>query len=233
MDRVVFWVTDGLSAAPVVALGAALLWGVLSVLLSPCHLGTIPLVVGMVGSSKRDATGRGQGALLSFSFAGGMLVAIALLGVAVSMAGFAVAGLSEVTNYVVATIFLAAGLYLIGLLPLPLPSSTPRVGKRKGAGAAAGIGLVFGLGLSPCTFAFIAPILGVSFSSAAASPFRGMALLFAFGVGHCGVVALAGSSTDLVQRCLDWNEQSRAVTVLKSISGVLVLLAAGVLVYTA
>jgi cytochrome c-type biogenesis protein len=233
MDGVVFWVTDALSAAPAVALGAALLWGALSVLLSPCHLGTIPLIVGMVGASGRDAAGRGRGALLSLSFAGGMLVAITILGAVVATAGFAVAGLSKVTNYVIAAIFLAAGLHLLGLLPLPLPSLSPKASERKGAGAAAGLGLVFGLGLSPCTFAFIAPILGLTFSSAAASPFRGVALLLAFGIGHCGVIGLAGSSTALVQRYLDWNEQSRAVTVLKAVSGVLVLLAAGALVYTA
>ena len=233
MDHVVFWVTDGLKAAPAIALGAALLWGVLSVLLSPCHLGTIPLVVGMVGSSDRGAGERGRGALLSFSFAGGMLVAVALLGVLVATAGFAVAGLSKITNYIIAAIFLAAGLYLIGLLPFSLPSLSPKAGKQKGAGAAAGIGFVFGLGLSPCTFAFSAPILGMTFKSAAASPLWGVALLLAFGIGHCGVIGLAGSSTDLVRRYLDWNEQSRALFVLKTISGVLVLLAAGALVYTA
>jgi cytochrome c-type biogenesis protein len=55
----------------------------------------------------------------------------------------------------------------------------------------------------------------------------------AFGIGHCGVIGMAGSSTELEQRYLDWNEQSRAVNVLKIISGLVVLVAAGVLVYTA
>lgn len=233
MDRLLFWVNDGLSASLFVALGAALLWGIFSVLLSPCHLGTIPLIVGMVSSPGKGTEARGSGALLSFSFAGGMLIAIALLGVLVSAAGLAVAGLSGITNYVVAAIFLVTGLHLLGVIPLPLPSFSLRAGQRKGVGAALGIGLIFGIGLSPCTFAFLAPILGVSFTGAAANPLRGFALLLAFGVGHCGVVGLAGSSTAFVQRYLDWNETSKALTILKGVCGVLVLLAAGVLVYTA
>jgi cytochrome c-type biogenesis protein len=232
MGGVLFWVTDGLSASLVVALAAALVWGVFSVLLSPCHLGTIPLVVGMVGST-RGSGGRGRGALLSFSFAAGMLLAIAVLGAVVATAGYAVQGFSAVTNYVIAAIFVAAGLHLVGLLPLPLPALTVKAGTRKGVGAPVVIGFVFGLGLSPCTFAFLAPILGVTFSSATTNPLRGIALLLAFGLGHCGVIGLAGSSTEFVQRYLDWNEQSMALTALKTICGVLVLVAAGVLVYTA
>ena len=233
MDRVLFWATDALSSSLIVAFGAALLWGVFSVLLSPCHLGTIPLVIGMVGSSTRGSTGRGRGALLSFSFAGGMLVAIAVLGILVATLGYAVQGFSAITNYVIAAIFLAAGLHLIGILSIPLPSLMPKTGKRKGVVAALAIGFVFGLGLSPCTFAFLAPILGVTFGSATTSPVRGMALLLAFGVGHCGAIGLAGSSTEFVQRYLDWNEKSKALTVLKTVCGVLVIVAAGVLVYTA
>ncbi|HJX63095.1 MAG TPA: cytochrome c biogenesis protein CcdA [Polyangia bacterium] len=233
MDRMLFWATDALNSSLVVAFGAALLWGVFSVLLSPCHLGTIPLVIGMVGSSTRGSTRRGRGALLSFSFAGGMLIAIAVLGVLVATLGYAVQGFSSITNYVIAAIFLAAGLHLVGIVSIPLPSLTPKAGKRKGVVAAVAIGVVFGLGLSPCTFAFLAPILGVTLGSAATSPLRGMALLLAFGVGHCSVIGLAGSSTEFIQRYLDWNERSKALTVLKTVCGVLVIVAAGVLIYTA
>ena len=233
MDRVIFGVTDALSSSLLIALAAALVWGVFSVLLSPCHLGTIPLIVGMVGSN-RGTGGRGRGALLSFSFAGGMLVAIAILGVVVATAGFAVQGYAAVTNYVIAAIFLLAGLNLVGLLPLPLPSLSVKGGTRKGVLAAVGIGLVFGIGLSPCTFAFLAPILGMTFGSAATtSPIRGFSLLLMFGLGHCGVIGAAGSSTEFVQRYLDWNESSKTLVGLKIVCGVLVLLAAGVLVYTA
>lgn len=232
LERIIFAVTDALKASPLIALSAALAWGVFSVLLSPCHLGTIPLVVGMVGSAK-GSTARWQGARLSFAFAGGMLIAILLLGAAVATAGYAVRGFGTATNYVIAAVFIAAGLYLLDLIKFTLPSVSPKGSKRKGVGAAVLIGLVFGIGLSPCTFAFLAPILGMTFGSAATRPVWGMTLLLAFGLGHCGFIGAAGSSTEFVQRYLDWNESSRAATALKYICGVAVLLAAGVLIYTA
>jgi len=233
MDTILLWATDALGSSLVIAFGAAMLWGVFSVLLSPCHLGVIPLIIGMVGSSAGGSTARGRGALLSFSFAGGMLIAIGVLGVLVATVGYAVQGFTAITNYVIAAIFVVAGLHLMGILDVPLPSRMPKSSARKGVIAAVAIGFVFGLGLSPCTFAFLAPILGVTFGSAATSPVRGFALLLAFGVGHCGVIGLAGSSTEFVQRYLDWNQQTKALTVLKTGCGVLVLVAAGVLIYTA
>ena len=210
--------------------------GNLSVLLSPCHLGTIPLVVGVVGATSAqadDKARRGRGALLAFSIAGGMLVAIGVLGSIVATVGFAMQRFSTITNYVIAAIFVAAGLNLLGILPLPLPSLNIKYGSRKGALAAALIGFVFGLGLSPCTFAFLAPIIGVTLGSAATSPVRGTALLLTFGVGHCAVIGFAGSSTELVQRYLDWNEKSKSLVALKAVCGVLVLIAAGALNYRA
>ncbi len=231
LNDLIFWVNDGLSASLGVALGAAALWGVLSVLLSPCHLGTIPLIVGFVGSG--GELGRGRGVALSFTFAGGMLLALTGLGVAVSTAGFAVSGFGALTNYALAAIFLVAGLHLLELITLPIPSVSLKPGGRTGLAAALGLGLVFGIGLSPCTFAFLAPILAASFSGAAAHPLRGFALFFAFGLGHCGVIGLAGSSTAWVQRYMDWNGKSSAITHLKRICGVLVLLAAGGLIYSA
>ena len=53
------------------------------------------------------------------------------------------------------------------------------------------------------------------------------------GIGHCAVIVVAGTSTELVQRYLNWNEHSRAVGILKAICGVLVLLGGAWLVFSA
>jgi cytochrome c-type biogenesis protein len=58
-------------------------------------------------------------------------------------------------------------------------------------------------------------------------------LLLAYGVGHCAVIVLAGTSTELVQRFLNWNENSRAVTRIKGACGVLVVLGGLWMIYTA
>jgi cytochrome c-type biogenesis protein len=61
----------------------------------------------------------------------------------------------------------------------------------------------------------------------------GWVLLLAFAIGHCSVVAVAGVSTGMVQRFLDWNERSRGALVLKKVCGGLLLVGAASLFYTA
>jgi cytochrome c-type biogenesis protein len=75
--------------------------------------------------------------------------------------------------------------------------------KRKGLLPALVRGLRFGIALGPCTFAYMAPMLGVTFKLAATNFLYGAALLLAYGVGHCAVIVAAGTSTELVQRFLN------------------------------
>lgn len=64
------------------------------------------------------------------------------------------------------------------------------------------------------------------------APLYGASLLLAHGAGHCSVTVLAATFTEIVQRFLDWNEQSQGVAVVKGSCGVLVLLADLYLIYT-
>ena len=68
---------------------------------------------------------------------------------------------------------------------------------------------------------------------AATSMVYGIVLLLAYGIGHCGVIVAAGTSTRIVQRFLNWNEQSKGVAIVKGICGVLVLLGGVWLIYSA
>ncbi len=132
-----------------------------------------------------------------------------------------------------AGIFFVVGLHLLAVIPMPW-SGPGQVGmKRKGLVAAFVLGLVFGIALGPCTFAFMAPMLGVTFKLAASNFIYGALLLLAYGVGHCSVIVAAGTSTELVQRFLNWNEQSKGITIVKRICGVLVLLGGVWLIYSA
>jgi cytochrome c-type biogenesis protein len=105
--------------------------------------------------------------------------------------------------------------------------------KRKGLLAALILGLVFGIALGPCTFAYMAPMLAVTFKLASTNLLYGILLRLAYGVGHCSVIVLAGTCTELVQRYMNWNEKSKRAVILKKICGVLVLLGGIYLVYAA
>ena len=57
-----------------VAVAAAFVWGILSIILSPCHLASIPLIVGFVDKQGRISTRRAL--LISTLFAVGILLSI-------------------------------------------------------------------------------------------------------------------------------------------------------------
>lgn len=206
-----------------IALLAAFAWGVLSVILSPCHLASLPLIVGFI-NGQGPVSGR-RSLALSTLFAVGILSTIALIGLLTAALGRMLGDVGRWGNYFVAAIFFLVGLHLLGVLPAPW-SAPGRVGlQRKGLLAALLLGLVFGIALGPCTFAYMAPILALTFKLSAAQWGYGLALLALYGLGHCAVIVLAGASAGAVQRYLDWNEKSRGALLVRRLCGVLVLLA--------
>ncbi len=213
------------------ALVASAVWGILSILLSPCHMASLPLIVGFISGQGRVSTARASG--IATLFAVGILVTIAVIGAITAAAGRMMGDIGRLGNYFVAGIFFLVGLHLLGLVPMPWSGPGQVNMKRKGLLAALVLGLVFGIALGPCTFAFMAPMLGVTFKLGETRPFYGASLLLAYGLGHCSVIILAGTFTEVVQRFLNWSEQSKGVTALKSVCGVLVLLGGVWLIYSA
>ena len=231
MEQLFTNLSHAVEGAPLLALGAAIVWGVLSIVLSPCHLASIPLIVGFI-SEQGKVTAR-RAFWTSMLFAVGILITIAAIGATTAAAGRMMGDVGRYGNYFVALIFFAVGLHLLGVIPMPW-SGLGQVGmKRKGLLAAFILGLVFGVALGPCTFAYMAPMLAVTFKLAKTAPLYGASLLLAYGVGHCAVIVAAGTSTERVQRFLNWNEQSRGMTIVKCICGALVILGGLWLIYTA
>jgi len=95
------------------------------------------------------------------------------------------------------------------------------------------LGLIFGIGLGPCTFAYMAPVLGVVFTHATTNVLQSFSLIAAFGLGHCAVIVGAGGAVGTVQKYLNWTEQSKGATYMKRFAGVLVVLAGVYYIYTA
>jgi len=231
MEQLFTALTHAVEGTPAIALGAAFVWGILSILLSPCHLASIPLIVGFIDEQGRISTRRAF--LISTLFAVGILITIGAIGAITAAAGRMMGDVGRYGNYFVAAIFFVVGLHLLGVIPMPW-SGPGQVGmKRKGMLAALILGLVFGIAIGPCTFAYMAPMLGVTFKLADTNIGYGILLLAVYGVGHCSVIVVAGTSTELVQRYLNWNEQSKGAVILKKICGALVLLGGVYLIYIA
>jgi cytochrome c-type biogenesis protein len=231
MEKLFTTLTHAVEGTPAIAITAAFVWGILSILLSPCHLASIPLIVGFIDQQGRISTRRAF--YISSLFAVGILITIAGIGAVTAAAGRMLGDVGKYGNYFVAVIFFVVGLILLDVIPIPF-SGPGQIGmKRKGPLAAFILGLVFGIALGPCTFAYMAPMLAVTFKTAATNLLYGLSLLLAYGIGHCSVIVFAGTCTELVQRYMNWTEKSKGAVILKKVCGVLVLLGGVYLIYQA
>ena len=215
--------TEWVAGAPPVAISAALAWGVLSIVLSPCHLASIPLIIGFIGEQGTTTTRRAF--LLSLVFAAGILVTIGAVGGITAALGRMLGDLGANVSYVVAGMFFIIGIHFLGFIPLPFPKPGGRAFARRGLLAAFTLGIVFGIAVGPCTFAFMAPMLGVTLSVGASNVPYAMLLLGVYGIGHAAVIVAAGTSTEAVQDYLNWSSSSRGVTLMRKICGVLIIIA--------
>jgi cytochrome c-type biogenesis protein len=229
LEQLFIALTRAVEGSALIALAASFVWGILSVVLSPCHLSSIPLIVGFV-SEQNDLTKR-KAFWISALFGLGILLTIAVIGVLTAAMGRMMGDVGRYGNYFVALIFFLVGLHLLGIVPIPFSGPVNTAVKRRGLFAAFILGLIFGIALGPCTFAYMAPMLAVSFKAAATNPIYGILLLAVYGVGHCAVIVFAGTSTESVQRYLNWNEKSHGAAIVKGICGALVILGGMYLLY--
>ncbi len=223
IESVFNWVTELVQSTFLIALLGAFLWGILSILLSPCHLAGIPLIVGYI--SHQGVKSFKKAFWTSFAFSFGILVTIAMIGLVTALLGRMMGDVGKWGNYLVAVIFLIVGLILLDIIRFNLPGVKQMKFKKRGIGAALLLGLIFGIALGPCTFAYMAPVLAITLFSSSSNFVHSFSLLTAYGLGHCLVIVLAGSFTEVIQKYVNWNEKSKGTLIVKRICGILVIVA--------
>jgi len=223
IESVFTWLSELVQSTFLVALLGAFLWGILSILLSPCHLASIPLIVGYI--SHQGVKSFRKAFWTSFSFSFGILLTIALIGLVTTLLGRMMGDVGRWGNYLVAVIFFVVGLYLLDIIRFTLPGVRQMKFKKRGILAAFFLGLIFGIALGPCTFAYMAPVLAITLFSSSSGFVHSFSLLAAYGLGHCLVIVLAGSFTEVIQKYLNWSEKSKGTIIVKRTCGVLVIIA--------
>ena len=217
--------TMALYGNPGIAIGASFLWGILSILLSPCHLASIPIVVAFINEQKEISTKKAF--FISLTFSIGILLTLLVAGVIASFAGLLLGNFDTVLRIIISILLLLVGLYFLGIVPMPdLASGKDHKVKNRPYLSGLILGLVFGLALGPCALAFMAPILGIAISSLATQSVFSISLILAFIIGHCGVLILAGTFTEVVKKYLSWNVASKGTQILRIICGVLIIIGA-------
>ena len=224
MSSLVTSLTDALAGSLLLALVAAFAWGVLSIVLSPCHLASIGLAAGFLGIY--DDARRARATTFAAVFAAGILLTITVVGALTVAAGRIAGDLGAWPNYLIAVVFAAVGLYLLGVIDLPDMGQRRDELKRHGLLSALVLGVVFGTALGPCAFAFMAPMLGIVFKWAATDTARAVAVVATFGLGHCVAIVVGTTSITRVQKALSWSSHARGARWLRGVLGV-TLIAAG------
>jgi len=222
IDQLFSYLTLALNGSYYLALGAAFGWGILSILLSPCHLSSIPLIIGYISNQGLIKVKRSF--YLALVFAVGILITIAGVGLVTASMGRLMGDVGLWGNWLVAFVFILVGLYLMDIIRWDWTGINLTGSKHGGFRGAFILGLIFGVGLGPCTFAFLAPVLGVVFRTASSSWLKASGLILAFGLGHITIIVIAGSLTNWVQHYLNWTDDSRVVLYIKRIAGFLVIL---------
>jgi len=221
-----------LQAGSPLAYAIAFLGGIL-VSFTPCIYPVLPVTVGYIGS--RSAGSRGRALLLSASYAAGMALTYAALGMAAGLSGSVFGeATSHPLSYLVvgnACILFALSLFDVFHFPALAFSATPGKppGEARGAAGAFAVGLLSGLVVGPCT----APILGglLLYVGASGHPVFGATLLFTFALGMGLPVVALGTFAGLLAtlpKAGGWTVKvQRAFGVLLLLAGEYLLLEAG------
>ncbi|MBN2547055.1 MAG: sulfite exporter TauE/SafE family protein [Spirochaetes bacterium] len=201
---------------------SSFVWGLFSVILSPCHLSSLPLVVGVI--SNKEITLK-KSFLISLIFSLGNLVVIALIGFITSLLGKVMGDTGIIGNILIAVLLFIMGLYLLDIVKLNFLNrifSQPDFNKKNFFTAFI-MGLFFGVGLGPCTFAYLAPIIGIVFAASSSNIIKSILILSFFAIGHSLVLVFFGTFTKLVEKYLKLNEKSGILNIIKKICGILLI----------
>lgn len=213
---------SALASGSILALPLSLVGGLIAGF-NPCCLALYPAAAASccVG---RDSNQRPSGAN-AVSFVLGIAVAMAALGVAVSMAGH-VTGPGTIGRYAVAAVPLIMGLDLLGWIHLPFDRLS-RLRIRNGGGAF-GMGLLLSLVIAPCSTPLLASVL--SYAAYHGRMIYGALLLFVYGLGLGTPLLLAGTGT---VRVVNWLERAGWKIWVDRSSGAALLLLGFYLLWTA
>ncbi len=188
------WMSGGLAIA---AFGC-FAWGVVSVLFSPCHMASIPLIVGYVGGQRSLLEGK-KAVPYALCFTLGLFITIAIVGVICLLLGRMLGDVGPYWTLLLGGILIWVAIDMLGIARCHMPNTLGRF-HLHGLKGAFVLGLAYGILSGSCTFGFIAPILAIITIQEKIA--TGLLLLTLFALGHCTPIVIAGSSAATVRRIL-------------------------------
>lgn len=222
LESIFLTINEWLTGAPLLAVAGSFLWGMVSVLFSPCHLASIPLMIGYVAGQQNSVTPR-QAGYYAFLFTGGLFLSIAAVGVICSVLGRMLGEIGPYWQILVGAvlIWVALGMFGVQACSVSGGSLIQRLSLR-GLGGAFLLGLSYGILSGSCTFGFIAPILAVI--TIQKEIVMGIALIILFAIGHSLPIFAAGTSSAWIGKALESHHWQRTGNLFRKGAALLIII---------
>ncbi|NCO60869.1 MAG: cytochrome C biosynthesis protein [Deltaproteobacteria bacterium CG_4_8_14_3_um_filter_51_11] len=223
LDSFFLTVNEWMSGGLAIAAAGCFLWGIISVLFSPCHIASIPLVVAYVGGQQEALQPR-DAVRYSVAFTSGLFITIAIVGVICALLGRMLGDVGNYWQILVGLVLVWVALGMLGVEKCSMSGSFLHRLNLKGVWGAFGLGLAYGVLSGSCTFGFIAPILAlITLQKQVAI---GILFIILFALGHCLPIVIAGSSTAAVKRLVENSKWQGASGWFRKAAGVVILVLA-------
>jgi cytochrome c-type biogenesis protein len=200
LESIFLTVNEWIGAGSGLAAVGCFLWGMISVVFSPCHLASIPLIVGYVGGQQKILNPR-EAATYSIAFTLGLFITIAVIGIVCAFLGRMLGDVGNYWQILIGAVLLWVALGMFGFERFSMSGSLLYRLKLRGLMGAFILGLAYGVLSGSCTFGFIAPILAIITIQQKVA--TGVLFILLFAIGHCLPIVVAGSSTAAVKGVLE------------------------------
>ena len=211
------WIQGGTAIA---ALGC-FVWGMISVMFSPCHLASIPLIIAYVGG-QHQAMSPKQASSYAALFTLGLFITIAIIGIVCALLGRMLGDVGNYWQILIGLVLVWVALGMLGVEKCAMSGSLLYRLNLKGLFGAFALGLSYGILSGSCTFGFIAPILAIITVQQKVA--AGILFILLFAVGHCLPIVIAGSSTAAVRRLMENSTWQGAGNWFRKVAGMVICL---------
>ena len=209
------WMVSG---SYIAALGC-FLWGMISVMFSPCHLASIPLIIAYV-AGQRLALSPKQASSYAVLFTLGLFITIAVIGMVCALLGRMLGDVGSYWQILIGLVLIWVALGILGVEKCAMSGSLLHYLNLKGLFGAFLLGLAYGVLSGSCTFGFIAPILAIITIQQKLA--AGILFIVLFAVGHCLPIVIAGSSIAIVRRMIENSTWQGAGAYFRKGAGVII-----------
>jgi cytochrome c-type biogenesis protein len=200
LEGIFLTVNEWIAGGTIIAALGCFLWGMISVVFSPCHLASIPLIVAYVGGQQTLLKPREAG-FYSAAFTSGLFITIALVGIICALLGRMLGDVGNYWQILIGLVLIWVAVGMLGVEKCSMSGSLLYRLNLRGPFGAFGLGLAYGVLSGSCTFGFIAPILAIITVQKQIA--MGVLFILLFAIGHCLPIVVAGSSTAAVKKVME------------------------------